>query len=121
MNKKRVTIIFLLSLTAFALHLCFRLFQPFLNPLLSALVIAIVFFPIHARIQIIVRRPGLAALLSTILVTLIIILPMMLLLTAITKEVSGLIATIDQKSTEIGGYGSYFNDLMDRAANWAGQ
>ena len=39
MGKKRVTIIFLLALTAFALYLCYRLFQPFLNPMISALVI----------------------------------------------------------------------------------
>ena len=38
MGKKRVTIIFLTALTLFALYLCYKLFQPFLSPLLSALV-----------------------------------------------------------------------------------
>jgi predicted PurR-regulated permease PerM len=121
MGKKRVTIIFLAALTLFALYLCYKLFQPFLNPLLSALVISIVFFPVHARIQSLVRRPSLAALLSTVLVTLILILPATMLLAAITKEVSGLIGLIDQKSTESGGYGTYFGQLADKATNWAGQ
>ena len=75
MSKKRITIIFLLTLTVFALYLCYLLFQPFLNPLLSALVIAIVFFPVHARMHMVFRKPGVAALMSTMLVTLIIILP----------------------------------------------
>jgi predicted PurR-regulated permease PerM len=121
MGKKRVTIIFLTALTLFALYLCYKLFQPFLNPLLSALVIGIVFFPVHTRIQAIVRRPGLAALCSTILVTLIIILPAVLLLAAIIKEINGLVGLIGQKSDESGGLGSYVGQLTDRAMNWAGQ
>src|SRR5689334_4490060 len=121
MGKKRVTIIFLTALTLFALYLCYKLFQPFLNPLLSALVIGIVFFPVHTRIQAILRRPGLAALCSTILVTLIIILPAVLLLAAITKEITGLIGLIDQRSSESGGFGSYVGQLTDRAMAWAGQ
>ncbi|MEN3333712.1 MAG: hypothetical protein V7641_3077 [Blastocatellia bacterium] len=121
MGKKRVTIIFLVALTLFALYLCYKLFQPFLSPLLSALVISIVFFPVHARIQAIVRRPSLAALLSTILVTLIIILPAIMVLAAVTKEITGLIGLIDQTSTESGGYGTYFGQLADKAMSWAGQ
>jgi predicted PurR-regulated permease PerM len=119
MDKRRVTIIFLMALTAFALFLCYKLFQPFLNPLLSALVIGIVFFPVHSRLHALIRRPGLAALLSTILVTLIIILPAVMLLAAITKEISSLIGLIDQKSTESGGFGSYVGQLTDRAMSWA--
>lgn len=105
MGKKRVTIIFLTALTLFALYLCYKLFQPFLNPLLSALVIGIVFFPVHARLLTIIRRPGLAALCSTILVTLIIILPAVLLLAAVTKEINALVGLIGQKSDESGGFG----------------
>src|ERR1051325_8612421 len=120
MARKRITVIFLLSLTAFALYLCYKLFQPFLTPLLAALVIGIVFFPVHVRIQSLIRRPGLAALLSTILVTLIIILPAILLFAAITKEVTGLITLIDQKSTESGGYSTYFSGLAERGMTWAG-
>ena len=121
MANKRVTIIFLLSLTAFALYLCYKLFQPFLTPMLSALVISVVFLPVHARIQELIRRPSLAALLSTMLVTLIIILPAIMVLAAVTKEVSGLVTLIDQKSTEVGGYSSYFGQLTDKATNWASQ
>src|SRR5689334_8703634 len=121
MGKKRVTIIFLTALTLFALYLCYKLFQPFLNPLLSALVIGIVFFPVHTRIQTILRRPGLAALCSTILVTLIIILPAVLLLAAIIKEINGLVGLIGQKTDESGGFGSYVGQLTGSAMNWAGQ
>ena len=121
MAKKRITIIFLLILTLFALYLCYLLFQPFLNPLLSALVIAIVFFPVHNRMHMVFRKPGVAALMSTMLVTLIIILPAILILAAVTKEVSSLIAVIDQKSTESGGFSPYVNHLIEGPMNWLNQ
>ena len=121
MHKKRITIGFLLVLTLFALYLCYRLFQPFLYPLLSALVIAIVFFPVHARMHMVFRKPGVAALMSTLLVTLIIIIPAILIFAAVTKEVSGLVAVIDQKSTESGGFSPYVNHLIEGPMNWISQ
>jgi predicted PurR-regulated permease PerM len=121
MTKKRITIVFLIALTGFALYLCYLLFQPFLNPLLSALVIAIVFFPVHARMQLFLRKPGLAAMASTTLVTLIIIVPAIMISAAVTKEVSGLIALIDQKSAESGGLSPYINHLLERPMTWLGQ
>lgn len=121
MTKKRVTLIFLFAMTAFALYLCYLLFKPFLSPLLSALVIAIVFFPVHSRMQRVVRSPSVAALLSTLLVTLIIIVPAVLILLAITHEVTGLISLIDQKSTESGGLGAYVDQLLERPLQWVGR
>lgn len=121
MSKKRLTIIFLLILTAFALYLCYLLFQPFLTPLLAALVIAIVFFPVHARMQMVFRKPSLAALMSTMLVMLIIILPGIFIFAAMTKEISGLVALIDAKSTESGGLSPYINHLIEGPMNWLGR
>jgi predicted PurR-regulated permease PerM len=121
MAKKRITIIFLLALTAFALYLCYLLFQPFLTPLLAAAVIAIVFFPVHARMHLVFRKPSVAALMSTILVMLIIIIPAILIFAAVTKEVSGLVALIDTKSTESGGLSPYVSHLIERPLNWLGQ
>jgi predicted PurR-regulated permease PerM len=121
MMKKRLTLIFLLTMTALALYLSYLLFKPFLSPLLSALVIAIVFFPVHIRMQRLIRNPSIAALLSTLLVTMIIIVPAVMILLAITNEVSGLISLIDQKSTESGGLGALFDRLVERPLQWLGQ
>jgi predicted PurR-regulated permease PerM len=71
--------------------------------------------------QRIVRNPSIAALLSTLLVTLIIIGPAVLILLAITQEVTGLINLIDQKSTESGGLGALVDQLLDRPLQWVGQ
>src|SRR5262245_7952398 len=49
--NKRITIIFLATLAAIFVALSFMLFRPFIYPLIAALVIGIVFAPVHARIE----------------------------------------------------------------------
>jgi predicted PurR-regulated permease PerM len=119
--KKRVTVIFLLAITAGALYCCYLLFQPFLRPLLSAVVIAVVFFPVHVRIHRLLRSPSLAALASTIIIVLLIVVPATAIILAIKKEVAGLYTLIDQKSTESGGLSPYLSQLLERPMQWIGR
>jgi predicted PurR-regulated permease PerM len=121
MVKRRVTIIFLSAVTAVALYFSYLLFQPFVKPLLSAIVIAVVFFPIHAQIQRWLRRPSLAALVSTIIVVLLIIVPAVAIILAIKGEVEDLYALIDQRSTESGGLSPYVSQLLERPIQWIGR
>jgi len=121
MQKKRVTITFLLVLCVCSLYFTYLLFAPFLYSLLTALILAIVFSPVHARIQKLIRRPGLAALVSTLLVVLIIIIPTILICAAITQEISGLITLVDQKSTESGGLMPFITKITERPMNWLGR
>jgi predicted PurR-regulated permease PerM len=121
MQKKRITIIFLLVLCGCCLYLTFLLFAPFLYPLLAAVVIAIVFHPAHARIQKLIGRPGLAALISTLLVVLIIVVPTILILAAVIREISGLIGLIDQKSAESGGLIPFVTKVAERPLGWLSQ
>src|SRR4026208_2461731 len=100
MVRKRVTVIFLTAMTAVALYFCYLPFQPFLKPLLSAVVIAVVFFPVHERIHKVLRSPSFAALASTIIVLLLIIVPAVAIILAIKEEVAGLYQLIDEKSSE---------------------
>lgn len=66
-------------------YLVYRIFQPFLVPLGWAAVLVVVFSPVHARL---VRRLGRvpATLASTAGVTLILIVPALLLMTAFVRE-----------------------------------
>jgi len=121
MVKKRVTVIFLLAISAGALYCCYLLFQPFLRALLSAVVIAIVFFPVHVRIHRFIRNPSLAALTSTIIVLLLIVVPATAIIIAIKNEVAGLYTLIDQKSTESGGLSPYLSQLLERPMQWIGR
>ena len=67
MERKQVTTaLFLLVLAAIALYFCFLIIRPFLSPIFLAVMLAIVFYPIHARVQVRVRKPNAAALFSTV-------------------------------------------------------
>jgi len=78
---------FILSWLALAglAYLVFLIVHPFLTPLAWAAVIAIVFYPVHARFA---RRwgPSRAAALSTITVTVIVIIPVLLVTIAFVRE-----------------------------------
>jgi len=121
MVKRRVTIIFLSAMTAIALYFSYLLFRPFLTPLLAAVVIAVIFFPIHSHIQRWLRSPSLAAMASTITVVLLVIVPAVAIILAIKEEVTGLYALIDQKSTESGGLSPYLTQLLQRPMQLIGR
>lgn len=78
----------LIALVA-ALYVCWLMLQPFLNVLLWAAVLAVVFYPMHRRIR--ARLPGAssAAALSTILVVVLILLPVTFITIAVIRELSG--------------------------------
>jgi predicted PurR-regulated permease PerM len=121
MVRKRVTIIFLLAVTAVALYFCYLLFQPFLKPLLYAVVFAVVFSPLHARIHRVLHNPSLAALTSTVIVILLIILPAIAIAIAIKEEAAGLYTLIDERSSASGGLSPYLSHLMERPVQWIGR
>jgi predicted PurR-regulated permease PerM len=118
MVKKRVTLIFLIALSIFVLYLCFILFRPFLKPLFAALVIAIIFYPVHGRMIRLIRNPSLAAFLSVLLVTLIIIVPAVFLCVAIYQELEHMTDYLKAKSDESGGWGLFINRLLETPAYW---
>ncbi len=119
--RKRATLIFLSILSLFALYLCYLLFRPFLKPLLSALVIAIVFFPAHRRVQAVIRKPSLAALFSTVLVMFVIIVPAILMSVAIANELKDLVNLVQQEAVESGGFTALINEVLERPLQWASQ
>ncbi len=121
MVKKRVTLIFLLVLAALALIMCFILFNPFIRPLISAIVIAVVFYPVQSRMLRFVRSPSLSALLSTVVVVLVIIIPAILIGVAISREVSHLIDYLQERSSESGGLSPYLQEVLETPLAFVGR
>lgn len=64
----------------------FRIFVPFLVPLAWAAVLVVFFYPLQRRLQSRLGRPAGAALLSTFLVTVILIVPAFFLASAFVRE-----------------------------------
>jgi predicted PurR-regulated permease PerM len=72
MPKNRAALVFLLGLTIAALYLCYLLIAPFLKPIIFSVVLSVLFYPAHARIQRWIKNRNVAAAISTCLVILLI-------------------------------------------------
>lgn len=79
----------ILTAAAIALYLCWLMLRPFITVLEWAAVLVIVFYPVHKRLAQRIRRRGLSALLSSLLVIVILVLPLIFLTIALANELSG--------------------------------
>jgi predicted PurR-regulated permease PerM len=113
--------LFLLALAALAVYYCYLITSPFRAPIFLAVMIAIVFHPVHARVQKHIKRKNAAALISTILVVVVVIIPATGLGVVVLKEIRGLYALLSEKSAEQGGWNPYVTHFVDRFLGWAGQ
>ncbi|HZI19230.1 MAG TPA: AI-2E family transporter [Pyrinomonadaceae bacterium] len=84
----------LLAVTVLALYLCWLMLVPFIQVLLWAVVLVIVFYPVHKRIERRLGSPSWAAVLSTLLVIVTILVPMTLITLAVVRELSGFAQTL---------------------------
>jgi predicted PurR-regulated permease PerM len=78
-----------LAATGIALYLCWLMLRPFITVLEWATVLVIVFYPVHKRLAKKIKRRGLSALLSSLLVIVILVLPLIFLTMALTNELAG--------------------------------
>jgi predicted PurR-regulated permease PerM len=121
LNQQKSRIIFLAVLGVITGWFLYLIAQPFLKPVIIAIVFAIVFFPFHARIQSDIRNQNLAALLSTLLVLLVIIVPTVLLGTAIRDELADAYQSLSLQSEQRGGWVPYLLELSNRIKGWVGR
>jgi predicted PurR-regulated permease PerM len=84
----------LLVALCIALYVCWLILQPFFNVLLWAIVLCVVFYPMHRRIHERLQNPTLAAATSTLLVILLIVLPVTFLTIAVVRELGGAAASL---------------------------
>ncbi|HEU4594654.1 MAG TPA: AI-2E family transporter [Pyrinomonadaceae bacterium] len=117
-RHRQVRWVALLAATVFALYLCWQMLKPFIEVLLWAVVLVIVFYPVHTRILKRVKRPGWAAVLSCLIVIVAILVPLTLLTFAIVRELKGFAESLQ------GNLQSFLDPqspIMGRALNWLGQ
>jgi predicted PurR-regulated permease PerM len=108
----------LLALTAAALYVCWLMLLPFVNVLAWASVLVILFYPIQHRLVTITRSPGWSALLSTVIVIAVILIPLTLLTIVVAKEVGEMAKNLQ----------GFFRSLLDpsspvigRVMSWLGR
>jgi predicted PurR-regulated permease PerM len=82
----------LAAITGIALYLTWQMLSPFVDVLIWAVVLVIVFYPVHQRVLARVRRPGLAALGSLLIVLITVMGPLVTVSTAVVAQLSSLAA-----------------------------
>lgn len=109
----------LLAATGFIIYLCWLILAPFIDVLMWAVVLVIVFYPVHLRILAKTRKPNLAAVLSCLLVIVAILLPLALVTIAIVRDATDVAQALQQRRGEL--LNPDPNSLIGRSVQWAGK
>jgi predicted PurR-regulated permease PerM len=91
----------LLVATAIALYLCWLMLQPFVNVLAWAIVLVVIFYPVHRRLLARTRRPATSALLSSLLVIFVILAPLALISFMLFNQLSGVADNLQANITSL--------------------
>jgi predicted PurR-regulated permease PerM len=116
MERRYIESLFFLTLLVGTLVVVFFMFQPFLNTLILAAVLAFLFSSIYERLATHLKNRSLAAALMTLVVLLLVLLPLTLAGLQIAHEASGLYASLrDNASTEdINAFSATLQGVVDR-------
>lgn len=108
----------LLVVTAIALYVCWLMLQPFINVLAWAVVLVVVFHPVHRRLLARTKRPATSALLSSLLVIFVILAPLTLISLMVINEISGIAHNLQGNGS---GFFNQDSPVIGPALRWLGQ
>jgi predicted PurR-regulated permease PerM len=86
LRRNRATTIFFIAVTLLLAYLSYQIARPFLTAIAWATILAVIFFPIHTELRRLIRGPNLCATASTVVTMLVGVLPIALLVMAVTRE-----------------------------------
>jgi predicted PurR-regulated permease PerM len=117
-RDKRLSLLFLLLLTAATLYLSFIIARPFVTPILTAILIAIAIHPLFVRMSRFVQNRSGAALLATLLVLIAIVLPAVFIVNMLAHETTELYRWLNEQQSMEGGWREYIGTLVDPPLAW---
>ena len=121
MYTKRTTIIFLAVLLLIVLALTFVITQSFLRPLAFAIILAVVFYPLHERIlRRLKRKAGTAALISTLALIILFAVPSFVIALLAANEALSAAHYLGRRSAEEGGFTSLLMTLANQPLHFVG-
>jgi len=113
MKREHVSFILILFFASLFFYLFYRILSPFLEPILWAIFIAIVSYPAYMKLQRSLKRRGvLSAMVMTVLVVLIIVLPFSFLIFSLANEVVEGYQSVEEM-IKTGRLQSYVNEVME--------
>jgi predicted PurR-regulated permease PerM len=114
-RDKRLSLLFLVLITAVTLYLSFLIARPFLTPILTAILLAIAIYPMYRPLSLRFRNRSLAALASTLIVLVTILTPTVLMIQKLADETRELYGFLNEQ----GGWRQYATHVVDPALMWA--
>jgi predicted PurR-regulated permease PerM len=117
-SEKRLSLLFLLLITAATLYLSWLIARPFLIPIVTATLLAIAIYPLNVRLRRHIRNRSGAALLATLLVLIAIVLPAVLLVNKLAHETTELYGWLNDRQSVEGGWQAYIATTLDPPLRW---
>ncbi|HEY6189089.1 MAG TPA: AI-2E family transporter [Pyrinomonadaceae bacterium] len=117
-RKFQARLIALLFATAVALYLCWLMLQPFVNVLAWAAVLVVFFYPVHRRLVARTGRPATSALLSSLFVIVVILIPLALISFAVINQMAGVLQNLQASAATLLNPSS---PVTGRFIAWIGQ
>ncbi|HYI93949.1 MAG TPA: AI-2E family transporter [Bryobacteraceae bacterium] len=117
-RDKKLSLLFLVLVTAVTLYLSFIIARPFLTPILTATLLAIAIYPLFLRLSRSMRNRSGAALLATVLVLIAIVLPTVLIVEKLANETTAVYAWLNEKQSLEGGWREYIGSVVDPPLQW---
>jgi len=114
MKTRQWTLIFLAGFAAIAVFFCYLLVAPFLKAIVFSAIVAIIFYPLHARVHRWTRNRNVAAAISTSFVVLFMSTASLFLVTSVTR---GLRSVYRSLSDPVGAANSVVirvSDIIER-------
>src|SRR4030043_2111811 len=88
MKREHIFFAITLLLTSLSFYLFYHILSPFLGPIVWAILLSIVFYPLFQKLQrLLKRREAISAMIMTLLVIVVIVLPSGLLAISLANEV----------------------------------
>jgi predicted PurR-regulated permease PerM len=97
MKREHIFLIFILFLTFLSIYLLYQILSPFLSSIIWAILLAMIFYPLFQKLQrLLKKRNVLSALIMTLLVFIVIVLPFTLLMASLAGEVVDTYHRVDE-------------------------
>src|SRR5664279_1014871 len=122
MYSHRTTLWFLGIALLVVLGFALMITRPFLSPVASAIILAVVFYPAHQRVLRWTKgKAGLASLISTLALLFLFCVPILIVLTLAANEAVGAAQYLTKKSAEEGGITQFLTLMADRGLLFVGR
>lgn len=120
-NPQRRNKLIFLSIAAFlSFYFCYLIARPFLQSILAAGILAILFHPLYRRFRRKFGNSNWAAVASLAIVIVAFVGPAIALGFALEKEIAGVYQWLKQNTAAQNGWPAALSDWIDKAASWVG-